>query len=207
VDERTGEELRSAATALLPDPRSEGFVIRDRGSSHWRKMTLDDQCAAVRDLELPSAVDPEVRHQFDLARNLLIYAWFVYRFHSVSQLQALRTLELALRRRLPDTARIQGIKVLLDMALESGYLLSEDFATQATPEPLGAALRDAQRQVAGQAPLDAHEHTIEFIRSFRNDLAHGEPWLHPNSRLVLALVAQLISGLYRQRVVHAPKKE
>ena len=136
------------------------------------------------------------RSLFDLARNLLIYAWFVFRFNALSQLQALRCLELALRQRVPGEASAKGMKQLLELALRAGLLQPVHFAIEHSPEPLGRAVRNMVREARSQPRLEEFEHTIEFLRSFRNDLAHGEPWLHPNSRVVLALVHQLIAALY-----------
>jgi hypothetical protein len=204
MDDRTGEEVRTIATAYLADPRSDGFVRYDPATGDYRPITLEDHCRAVADLALPETVEDDVRHQFDLARNLMIYAWFVYRFHAVSQLQALRTLELALRRKVPGAARARGIKGLLVRALKTGCLEEQDFAPSVDPGSWARALRDAQQQIAGRPVLKEHEHAIEFIQSLRNDLAHGEIWLMPNTRTVLELVTTLIAGLYRPRVTQSP---
>lgn len=149
MDDRSGEEVRTAETVLLPDPRTLNFVIREAGDSQWRSVTLIDSCRAVSDLSLPDYVEEDVRHQYDLACNLMIYAWFVYRFHAVSQLQALRALELALRRRLSGTSGSRGMKKLLDAAVYLGLLQPGDFGSP-DPHSIGRTVRDYQAQRSGR---------------------------------------------------------
>ena len=72
MDERSGEEVRNITSVLRADPRTENFQIRDRVTSEWRQVSLEDQCAGVHDLDLPQSVDQDVRIQFNLARNLLV---------------------------------------------------------------------------------------------------------------------------------------
>jgi hypothetical protein len=193
----SGEEVRTARTVGMPDPRTGSFMIRSGPDDAWRAVTIDDGCRAAASLQLSSTVEEDVRHQFALACNLFIYSWHVYRFHAVSQLQAFRTLELALRRRVPAARRAKGMKDLIDGAIAAGLLLPADFAPPLGTGTWASTLTDAQRASAGKPPLDAWKHTAEFIRMFRNDLAHGEPWLLPNSLDLLRLVGTLLNALYR----------
>jgi hypothetical protein len=199
MDDRSGEDVRSLSTVLLPDPRNLYWVILDRRNSTFRSRSIEDACDDASDLDLPDGVELDVRQQFDLARNLLVYTWFVYRFHAVSQLQALRALELALRRRVSRAKGRAGMKWLLEEAVRTGVLTPEDFAAPTRIEPLGSQHRDAGRAARGEPALEEWQHMVESLRSFRNDLAHGEPWLHPNTRLLLAVVRQLVAALARRR--------
>jgi hypothetical protein len=94
-------------------------------------------------------------------------------------------------------AQSKSIKASLDAAFREGCLRKEDFAAAPDKGSIGRQLRDAEQAIAGKPAFTESEHAIEFVRSFRNDLAHGEPWLMPDTRVVLQLVARLIAALYR----------
>ena len=73
--------------------------------------------------------------QFETARNVYLYAWFVYRFYPVSEHQCLACLELALRERLKEEIRLGKIKEkrptlhpLLKYAVEHGLVRNEGFS-------------------------------------------------------------------------------
>ena len=74
--------------------------------------------------------------QFETARNVYLYSWFVYRFYPVAEHQSLACLELALRERLKEeirTGEIKGkrptLRPLLKYAIEHGLVKNEGFAT------------------------------------------------------------------------------
>jgi hypothetical protein len=90
--------LRSLEELEQPDVRMAHFAVRDDGGS--RPITQRDRYESISSLELDEAVPSEVRVHFDTARNVYLYAWFVYRFHVIAEQQALATLELALRTKL-----------------------------------------------------------------------------------------------------------
>jgi hypothetical protein len=94
------DRLRSIEEMTSPDERMSFFALRD--ASGIRSLTQQDRSLAISACELPLAVPKNVRLHFDTARNLYLYAWFVYRFHVVAEQQALATLELALRLRLRE---------------------------------------------------------------------------------------------------------
>jgi hypothetical protein len=83
------DALRTPTTSLQPDPRSPreamGFTNR------WE---------AISPLQLGPEVPEAIAIHFETAKNILLYAWFVYRFHMVAEQYVLSTLELALRERL-----------------------------------------------------------------------------------------------------------
>lgn len=89
------EEFRDLANLGEPDVRMRSFVIDD--GSGWRNLDQADRHRAVARFTLLPSVPEDIRVQFDVARNLYMYAWHVYRFHAVAEQHALATLEMALR--------------------------------------------------------------------------------------------------------------
>ncbi|WP_244135120.1 hypothetical protein [Burkholderia sp. BCC0322] len=123
------ESLRNPDTALDPDPRTTMFTGLDLPSfaAHHRD---------IEAIQLPDHVPEAVCIQFETARNLYLYAWYVYRFFPVSQSQALFTLELGLRTRLPNRLpeRYQSPRLpqpmlagLLAYAIDQGLIRNEGF--------------------------------------------------------------------------------
>lgn len=91
--------LRSPKLIFDPDPRSSGFEVL--GEQGFRSKTLQDQHAAVAEIALHPGVPHEVVVKFETAKNLNLFSWFVYRFHSAARSHAYECLELALKIRLP----------------------------------------------------------------------------------------------------------
>jgi hypothetical protein len=67
----------------------------------FRPDTLDDHHNTIAGFNLADAVPDAVRTQFETAKNLYLYAWFVFRFYPVAERQALSCLEFGLRERFP----------------------------------------------------------------------------------------------------------
>lgn len=88
------EALRDPASAMAPDPRTGVFAGQAAAS-------LAAHHADIARVQLGPSVPEPIAIQFDTARNLYLYAWYVYRFYMVAATQALTTLEFGLRERLP----------------------------------------------------------------------------------------------------------
>jgi hypothetical protein len=101
--------------------------------------TLPSLAAHHRDIEavqLTIEIPEAVAIQFETARNLYLYAWHVYRFFPVAQSQALFSLELGLRMRLPDRLpepyqrswhQQPMLAGLLGYAIDQGLIRNEGF--------------------------------------------------------------------------------
>jgi hypothetical protein len=125
----SAESLRSPDAAAEPDPRTTMFAGQ----------TLPSLAVHHRDIEaiqLTIGVPEAVAIQFETARNLYLYAWHVYRFFPVAQSQALFSLELGLRARLPDRLpepyqrpwqRQPMLAGLLGYAIDQGLVRNEGF--------------------------------------------------------------------------------
>jgi hypothetical protein len=163
--------LKPEASLLSADPRNQG-------------MTIDDLHSMVRGLELNDAVPAAIREQFDTARNVFAYSWFVYEFTMLAEQQCYFVLEMALRQRLnpeakPNTTKSFGLAKLLKAATERGYLQRNDFDM---PSMSGAGGPSCQ---------------LDFIPLARNHLAHGNINLLPQYALMqIELTAKILNKLF-----------
>src|SRR5438309_10969287 len=92
------EFLRQVEHVCKPDPRNTVFVILDPEKGE-RPLEISDQHESIARFSLNKGVPEEIILQFETAKNLYLYAWFVYRFYPVCEHHALTCLELALRKR------------------------------------------------------------------------------------------------------------
>jgi len=99
------DTLRPLEKLCEPDERARFLVRIDSRTGRSRPATAADQHGAVIDYRLNSTVPEEVVVHFETAKNLYLYAWFVFRFYPVAEQQALASLEFALRERLIEFVR------------------------------------------------------------------------------------------------------
>ena len=105
-------------------------------------MSSVDQFESVAEYALSDAVPDKVRIPFDTARNLYLYAWFVYRFYNVAEQQVFACLEMALRERLKDEMPLPedywpkkrigqppSLRPMLRYVIDRGYIQNEGFRT------------------------------------------------------------------------------
>ncbi len=132
-----------------------------------RRMELADHHASVATIELPANAPADLVSMFDRARHVFLYAWFDYELTPLAALQALTTLERALKQFYG--AGKSGLRQLAERAVSDGRF----------PAVLGAA------------PLPL------VLAEFRNHWAHGSDHFGtPNMALdVLELCAELIGKL------------
>ena len=88
------EALCDPASAMAPDPRAGMFAGQ-------AALCLAAHHADIAIVQLSPAVPDPIAIQFEIARNLYLYAWHVYRFYMVAATHALTALELGLGERLP----------------------------------------------------------------------------------------------------------
>ena len=122
--------LRLPEHARSPDSRTHVFY----------KIDIRDQYEAIACFKLNEDVPTAVAIHFETAKNLYLYAWFVYRFYSVAEQQALASLEFALRERLPDFVAAEkkkhpkaiepGLKRLLGHVIKEGVVRNENFSNR-----------------------------------------------------------------------------
>lgn len=210
------DSLRGPENICAPDPRM------DRGEQSHAE-ALRNRHAAIEALFLPEAVPEAVRVHFETAKNVWLYAWFVYRFHMVAVQYVLTTLEFAARTRYeqlgfvePAAERKPGLRFLLKDAQERGLISNSRFG----PSKTRAFMRAKERQefelmramqaqgvqekvwefsdsdVRPEDWEDGLSHVIEALPQHRNDHAHGTPMLYSTVLGTFETVHDLISQLW-----------
>jgi hypothetical protein len=166
--------FRSVDKILTPDARFADLYVVENGGA--RRMGLADHRATIADVTLSGTAPQEVRKAFDLARNVLVYAYFDYDLLVVGEIQSFAAFELALKNRQNGHggASKGTLRNLVDRARKIGIF---------SPKP-----------PAGQEFSDP----IEALFAFRNGLAHGTSEIHsPGMALtVLESCAHAIDVVY-----------
>ena len=102
--------MKSFDDILQVDDRNQIFVSVDRVTGERRRVTREDRYNMISEYGLHEGVPDKVATQYDVARDLYIYAWFEYRFYNVAEIQALMALEFALNIRIGKEALKAYIK-------------------------------------------------------------------------------------------------
>ena len=222
------EYLRPVEFATMPDPRSTSFVKYDPEFREMRPLKLEDHHRAMSELLLHSDVPERVIIQFETAKNLFLYAWFVYRFFAVAERQSLSCLELALRERFGDKlpekyAGRRGrptLKPYLRYARDGGYIKNEGFTRW--HEAVGRRARNRYDYEKMQEMIDRGLKSIildeseivvkdedrdwdfigaliETLPATRNNYAHGTGSIHSQVRGTLEIVSQIINQIFPTR--------
>lgn len=223
------DQLRNATTALQLDARSRSTVtIRSDGVTSM--VTLAERHADVSQFELVSTVPLDIRVHFETAKNLYLYAWFVYRFYPVAEQQALTTLEFGLRERLaivypsqygPNSKWIPPLTKMLETARADGLIANAGM--RATERWAFRRARDRVSDEATRKLIETGAESIEFapdnvlpepqdysddalsvfmetLPAIRNTYAHGSSMLHSTVLGTFEIVADLINQLFPAEV-------
>ena len=128
------EKLKNINEITSPDGRTTSFVIRNRETGQTREFGISDLHEEVELITLEETVPELVRSEFNVARNLCLYSWYCYSFHSVACFKAYSTIEMALRIRLgkPDEAKC-NLRPMLEEAVAKG-ILQDKLAPETYPD-------------------------------------------------------------------------
>ena len=145
-------------------------------------------------LDWPRGAPEEIVSGFVTAQHLAIYAWYVFPFASVAELQALITLEHALRRRMSNEPA-RGLKDRLRYAVSAGWIKGSRLRM---PDP---HIRPIAREDFARRPMDPRGD--ESLASFIDNIPESRYWLaHGNwiggidPFMQLDIVLQLINQIY-----------
>ncbi len=218
------DELREPSAVAIADPRNESRVVL--GSDGFHSRTLHDHHADAASIVLHDGVSERIRTQFETAKNLYLYGWFVYRFFPVARSHAHACLELALRERFEQEMLAAGerkrefgpgLKKLLKYAVDVGALKPEGFDVvrrKARARALErASIETIERmQRAGideleVGPVDvrAEDWDAEFVNNLpesmayvRNHYAHGSTSLDDGVLGVFRLISEIINQVFQR---------
>jgi len=219
------EKLRPAEHVCKPDPRNAMFAMIDRANGSARPMELADHHELISAYVLHAGVPQEIVLQFETARNVYLYAWFVYRFYPVADHQCLACLELALRERLKEEIRTGKIKdkrpalrLLLKYAVDNGLVRNEGFSVWQKRGELNSRARVEAEKLREAAEKNLTEITWDetdiqvtaedlqwdyvktlpdLVPKLRNSYAHGSTTLHNWALGSFQIVSEIINQLWR----------
>ncbi|MGE3787466.1 MAG: hypothetical protein AB7H03_12560 [Nitrospirales bacterium] len=216
--------LRPLAHVSEPDPRNLAFIRVDPDTKNCRPIEIKDFHQEVSTLQLNSTVPQKITSAFETAKNLYLYAWFVYRFHPVAEHQALACLELALRKQYecelqeedPD-GRKPTLSPLLRYAIKHGHITPGGFRRWHEAAQRRALRRYEMEKIdemyakeLKQIDLDYSDVTMtdadrngEFLNfladslpKLRNEYAHGTAMIHNQALMTLEIVSEIINQIY-----------
>lgn len=217
------ESLRTIESLCEPDVRNGYFSRFDCATGELRPITAEDHLADVASFTLISKVPEPIRVQFETAKNLYAYAWFVFRFYPVAEQHALTSLEFALRERLAaeiersGTRRPSGLKGWLTEARKRGAISNDRLSWRAERAMQRARNRaefqlieDMQRLGLTETVIDYSNVQplpedfdedwisvfIETLPAIRNRYAHGSDVLHNGVLRTFEIVRELVNQLF-----------
>jgi hypothetical protein len=225
MDEKPGnpDHLKPLEALHIADPRSDNQAVLDMFQSG--AIALDEHHCAVASLNLSATVPEDVLVQFETAKNLYLYAWFVYRFFPVAEHHALTCLELGLQHRFPDPLPKKywnkrwkpTLRPLLSFAIDTGVIKNEGFRQWRDQVTVRAEQRyslERQREMREQnlsrieldytqaIPNDEDRDwdylsiLREVLPEIRNCYAHGSALLHNQVLGTLELVSEILNQLF-----------
>lgn len=209
------DRLKELKDVCLPDIRNQYF-----------NFTLEDIHYVLERINLNRSAPENVQTQFETAKNLALYSWFVYRFHQISEMAAYTAMEMGLREKYSqeepeiDAKKLtrMTMKPLLDEAKKRKWLENDKFPSLYARAKYAAQIEKAREQekthdfdsmpsMPIEEPTEAE--ITEVMKSFdlasvvldntyklRNSLAHDLTKMAPDSLGTLSLVSEVINQLY-----------
>jgi len=220
------EEYKPLNEVLDRDSRWHAMALVNRETGDRRPMELADHYERVSDFVLQEVVPERIRSQFNIAKNLLLYAWFVYPFFSVAEMHALSVLELALRTRMGEDGmnelrrmkKPRGLYSYIEFAKGKGWIRNDDFSAYHRA-PFEIARRDymirktEEMREMGLDTIELNYNEIEVptvndidyiavlldtVNEIRNAHAHGDTFLYPASVWQsFEMVSEFINALFK----------
>lgn len=192
-----------------PDPRSTSFVKLDAVGQHSK--TIGDHHRQIAAIRMTDRVPEEIRAEFDTARNLYLYSWYVYDFTVPATLYAHALIEKTVKEKCSRSGlappKHAGLKKLLKLSIRRGWLTNAafeyvlDLTQQQLVPPADSDRLPAIRSVPLYDPTGADlcEHLAESLPEIRNMGAHGEAGLGlPTTALhALEICACIANALFR----------
>lgn len=195
--------LKPLEEITAADERWGFFVHLDSAELAFRPVELADRYAEISAINLVETVPENIREHFETAKNLLLYAWFVYRFIPVAELHAYSTVEMALRGRASQASlKTKNFKALLKLAIDRGWIVDDGFSIVQRERKAMEEEREWRRQFGWQITPEEQDSQryckilLDAMPFLRNNLAHGSTTVHPGGIGTLALCADMINQLF-----------
>ncbi len=212
------DALRDLSNVLQPDARSPLPAVP--GAGGLVSGGLEIHLAEIQRYRLRPEVPVGIRIHFETAKNLYLYAWFVYRFYMAADQYVYSTLELALRTRLhPDLADDEWkpmLRKMLDEAIDQGLLSKRKFSRVVLLAKARARSRQSRElidrmnagglksvQVSDDVEILEEDYAFDALDIWKDNIpysrnlhAHGTTSLWPSVLTTFEIVSEMINQLY-----------
>lgn len=192
------DRLKPLNEVTEPDPRNKNFVVFE-GNGQYRPCTIEDHYERIAKITLSGNVPEDVQEHFEVARNLLLYSWYVYRFIPVAEMHALTSLEFALKRKL-KIEQGPGLSSLIDQAISNGWVSKEGFSNYQHRLNVRRHQQDLNRKLDIQSEIPEPPDYLQVLKKsiplIRNTYAHGSRMLHPGGYGQLEICAEFINQIF-----------
>lgn len=202
-----GDQFRNLAEVLEPDPRQGNLVIPTTDAEAFRGRELRDVHRSVAEAFLHDGVPDDVWIQFETARNLWLYSWFVYRFSAVAELVVYASLERALHLACIDrgVSPPRGLGALMSLAVKARWINALAIQGYRSLLERNRHFREHLQAVQPDVSLsegpdpEAYLQAVQnALRALRNEYAHGDPLLTGYGAQAIRLCADTINQLFHQ---------
>lgn len=202
------ERLRTPSETGLPDVRQRPLAVVNMRTGETRPKTLEDHYDRVRVFSLDESVPDKIQTHFEVAKNLLLYSWFVHDFISPAEMQAYASVEYALRERIGTAAgKRPGLRRLFDLAIKEGLIQDVGFRHYVRLRRRAFEFDEGIRELIGVEPTeteppDPQSYSRVLAETFppmRNSYAHGSSTLSYGVYLIFSLCCDLINQLYTDK--------
>jgi hypothetical protein len=205
----TSSVLKPVPELTLPDPRIKVEPLLQNFDEATKILEIHERLDKYSGLH--AGVPKSIQSQFEVARNLMLYAYFVFEFQTQAELQAYAALEFALGERFDHPTREDKrgkkprvVKLMLrellqkavkEKLIQPARLPSWDWYNQ-------RRMLFAENYGRKSTPLSSKkwiESVVKAIGDLRNHIAHGNPRLNlPDSFNQIELCADIINALFRK---------
>jgi len=143
-----------------------------------RVLNLEKLHAAVSEINLNSTVPEKIRGQFNVARNMAIYTYFMYSLAPEVHMKTYSVMEMALRD-FYDGDEKTNLKTLVRKAVESGVIQDAGF-----------------RHVPDNQENSYSKNFVDIYPKLRNSMAHGSSMLTPDCIDNIERCADFVNQLF-----------
>jgi hypothetical protein len=184
------------------------LLVKIYPDSKQEIMTISDWHNEIAAITLNDSVPIDIREQYDIAKNVLLYSWYSYRMRIVAWLYSYSVLENALREKYKSTSgRSPGLYQLLERAIRDGLLNDSGFhETKYKKIILSEQVEDdaiLQQVKYVEVPESERKQSTKYIEglskaipSLRNALAHGEHVILEEVLTPMLVNAEIINMLF-----------
>ena len=175
TDSGKRDGLKALDDVTLPDIRH----------SYFGKYSLDSHYKEIEGYNLNCGVPEAIATQFDVARNLYVYAWYEYRFLGVAEANVLTVLEFAIKERIGNQAiktyikdrqrqnqertgkpgRVQnGMKTLIECCRDKQLIKNEGFSAWHRQPRIKAERELTMATIRAMSEAGENERKIDYAK-------------------------------------------